>query len=353
MATATATATAINSIFSESNNKLYVENKPCNEIVHNWDKFLINSNILFNDLKREYQEIYFNDKSYDSQFEKLSDKEKYFYLEGKYATNCIDEKNSLTEVNQISRALNSAQSKNNYPTDSLRDLFDEVKQSITSGKNDYLDVLKNIFSNYMEFVKELREILSELSKSVKAGSKDGYINIDVNDLLNKLLALRTKAERPGFFSIWMYFSKDDDGRYYREINGEKIYYQNNIEADNAVRAVEKLLNEIKGVTSKKEDNSASVRPDIDFLFSVNIDLSGVDKLINYLNGMPQGSHDILQTEFDLLKKTLDAIEKGINTNLDELSKKYSSANSNYDNFVKIVSSTMNTLLEMAKGFLRF
>ncbi|MEX6293739.1 IpaD/SipD/SspD family type III secretion system needle tip protein [Proteus mirabilis] len=43
----------------------------------------------------------------------------------------------------------------------------------------------------------------------------------------------------------------------------------------------------------------------------------------------------------------------MNTNLDELSKKYSTANSNYDNFVKIVSSTMNTLLEMAKGFLRF
>ncbi|WP_280790840.1 IpaD/SipD/SspD family type III secretion system needle tip protein [Proteus mirabilis] len=30
-----------------------------------------------------------------------------------------------------------------------------------------------------------------------------------------------------------------------------------------------------------------------------------------------------------------------------MSKKYSTANSNYDNFVKIVSSTMNTLLEMA------
>ncbi|MEX5896019.1 IpaD/SipD/SspD family type III secretion system needle tip protein [Proteus vulgaris] len=39
--------------------------------------------------------------------------------------------------------------------------------------------------------------------------------------------------------------------------------------------------------------------------------------------------------------------------MDELSKKYSAANSNYDNFVKIVSSTMNTLLEMAKGFLHF
>lgn len=63
--------------------------------------------------------------------------------------------------------------------------------------------------------------------------------------------------------------------------------------------------------------------------------------------------DKLQTEFDLFKKSLDSLEKKINANLDELSKKYSSANSNYDNFVKIVSSSINTLLEMAKGFLRF
>ncbi|MCS6716270.1 IpaD/SipD/SspD family type III secretion system needle tip protein, partial [Proteus terrae] len=54
--------------------------------------------------------------------------------------------------------------------------------------------------------------------------------------------------------------------------------------------------------------------------------------------------NVLQTEFDLFKKSLDALEKKMNTNLDELSKKYSSANSNYDNFVKIVSNTMNTLL---------
>ncbi|MER1962031.1 IpaD/SipD/SspD family type III secretion system needle tip protein [Proteus vulgaris] len=75
--------------------------------------------------------------------------------------------------------------------------------------------------------------------------------------------------------------------------------------------------------------------------------------MDYLNNIPVGGNDMLQTEFDLLKKTLDSFEKGINTNLDELSKKYSAANSNYDNFVKIVSSTMNTLLEMAKGFLHF
>ncbi|MER1718181.1 IpaD/SipD/SspD family type III secretion system needle tip protein, partial [Proteus terrae] len=128
---------------------------------------------------------------------------------------------------------------------------------------------------------------------------------------------------------------------------------NNLEVDKAAVAIEKLLSQIKGVTSEKIDKSSSVRPDISFLFNVNINLLELDNLIIYLKRMPEGPHDILQTEFELIKKTLDTFEKNINTNLDELSKKYSSVNSNYDNFVKIVSSTMNTLLEMAKGFLRF
>lgn len=343
----------INSDISKSNNKLHVENKSANAIVSNKDEFLINSDVLLEDVKRKYQEIYLNDMPVDSQIERLSDKEKCFYLDEKYAKNSINQKNVLKEVNQASRALNNDKSKDDYPTDSLRDLFNEVKQSIVSGKNDYLDVLKDIFSNYMDFVKELRDTLSELSQSVKAGSKDGYINIDIKRLYYLLSGLKVDFQGKNILNLEMYFKKDSDSRYYREINGEKIYYQNNVEADNVARTVEKLLNEIKGVTSKKEDHSAPVRPDIDFLFNVNIDLSGIDKLLSYLDGMPQGPHDILQTEFDLLKKTLDAVEKGVNTNLDELSKKYSSANSNYDNFVKIVSSTMNTLLEMAKGFLRF
>ncbi|MBG3019101.1 IpaD/SipD/SspD family type III secretion system needle tip protein [Proteus mirabilis] len=92
---------------------------------------------------------------------------------------------------------------------------------------------------------------------------------------------------------------------------------------------------------------------MNFSFEIKFDVSGIKKLKEHLFNMPNGWSDILQTEFELLKKTFDTVEKGVNTNLDELSKKYSAANSNYDNFVKIVSSTMNALLEMAKGFLRF
>lgn len=254
--------------------------------------------------------------------------------------------NSIDELNVLSRELD-----NNYPTDSLHDLFNDVKESIVSGKSDYLDVLKEIFSKYMKFVNELREILSKLSEYTEAGSKDGYVNVNTSKLLSDLQALRDKYAKAGFFDLSMFFKKDEQEHFHRDIDGNSIYYENNDSVDDAANAVQKLLEELKGFKSEKKDNS--IPPDISFSFDVGIDLSSLDKLIESLGKQPSGAHDILQTEFDLLKKSLDAFEKNINTNLDELSKKYSTANSNYDNFVKIVSSTMNTLLEMAKGFLRF
>ncbi|MEY1229136.1 IpaD/SipD/SspD family type III secretion system needle tip protein [Proteus terrae] len=326
-------------------------NNPSNRIES--EKFYNEVDYLLAKVKREYQDICIDKYQINKNLENISNSNMALFLNEQYAKNSINQKNSLNIISSVARSIANAQPSNSYPTDSLNDLFNDVKQSITAGKNDYLDVLKNVFSQYMDFVKMAREELSNLSESVKAGSKDGYINIDTRKLIYALSGLQTSFKDKDILNLQTYFKKQSDGRFYREINGEKIYYKNNLEVDKAAVAIEKLLSQIKGVTSEKIDKSSSVRPDISFLFNVNINLLELDNLIIYLKRMPEGPHDILQTEFELIKKTLDTFEKNINTNLDELSKKYSSVNSNYDNFVKIVSSTMNTLLEMAKGFLRF
>ncbi|MCT6516829.1 IpaD/SipD/SspD family type III secretion system needle tip protein [Proteus vulgaris] len=345
--------TIIDSNIYQSNKKIDLTPKSSNKIEYNKDDFLDNAHFLLEDVKREYQYISTNEPQVNKILENLSPKEKGFYLDEQYVKNYINQQKNLNKINQISDIVNIDQPIDKYPTDSLSDLFNEVKKSIILGKNDYLDVFKNVFSKYMDFVKDLREKLAELSTAVKASSKDGYINIDVKKLLNNLNMISANYSDNNILKMDMSFKKESDGRYSRVVNGEKIYYKNVVEAENASLEVLKLLNQIKGVTSERQNLSSSVQPNLSFWFDVNIDLSGVDKLINYLKAMPQDPHDILQTEFDLLKKTLDAVEKQVNTNLDELSKKYSTANSNYDNFVKIVSSTMDTLLEMAKGFLRF
>lgn len=326
-------------------------NNPSNRIES--EKFYNEVDYLLAKVKREYQDICIDKYQINKNLENISNSNMALFLNEQYVKNSINQKNSLNTISSVARSIANAQPSNSYPTDSLNDLFNDVKQSITAGKNDYLDVLKNVFSQYMDFVKMAREALSKLSESVNAGSKDGYINISTSFIIYNLKNLRTSFKDKDILNLQTYFKKQSDGRFYREINGEKIYYKNNLEVDKAAIAIEKLLSQIKGVTSEKIDKSSSVRPDISFLFNVNINSFELDNLILYLEGMPEDTHDILQTEFELIKKTLDTFEKNINTNLDELSKKYSSVNSNYDNFVKIVSSTMNTLLEMAKGFLRF
>lgn len=282
-------------------------------------------------------------------------KEEAIINRNKYARNSNNARILEQEISKIQYADSKINSRSNSNADSLNDFFKEVRDSIITGKNDYLDILKDVFSKYMDYVNELRTILSELSELTKAGAEDGTVNVDFKTLSDKLYYLKIKffgddIIKEYLFKINLKFTKDGNG-YYRMVNGEKIYYKDNTQVDAAVKAIEDLLKGVKGIELDKKNNSTP--PDIEFTFGISIDFSDLDKVISDLEERSKNKGDILQSEFNLFKNSLDALEKKINTNLDELSKKYSAANSNYDNFVKIVSSTMNSLLEMAKGFLRF
>lgn len=237
-------------------------------------------------------------------------------------------------------------------SDSLAEFFSYINESLIVGKTDYLDLLQTIFAKYMDFVNSIRNIFSRLGDYTKAGSKDGYINIDLTQMIKDLEELRSYTANHRPFEEEIIFTEDSEGHFHRTIDLHKIFYENIGSVNSSMTALGDLLKGINGIDMSlfldpKPNNYSSYK------FSTNIKLDDLDKLIASLKAKPSGAHDILQTEFDLLKKSFDALEKKINTNLDELSKKTSAANSNYDNFVKIVSGSINTLLEMAKGFLRF
>lgn len=266
-------------------------------------------------------------------------------------------KKNISQIQYVDSQLNDRSSSN---ADSLHDFFKEVKDSIITGKNDYLDVLKDTFSNYMKFVNELREILASISKYVSAASDDNHINFKRKDFYKKIKDFIDKYSSISNENLYFgefVFEQDSDGRFYREIGGERIY-ANGIMVP--IDAIEDLLKDVK---SGKFSTNQLPGPPVKIEIYFKVDLSRFDKLLDLvlggssedeMNKSPDNATvKLLSSEFNLLKNGMDAFEKNINSNLDELSKKYSAANSNYDNFVKIVSSTMNTLLEMAKGFLRF
>lgn len=379
------------------------------------EKFDEIDNLLIN-IRRDYKDFDFNNWLNCNNLNGKTEREIFISLSEQYNKNLIGNKKCLNLIDELSPLIKNTLSNENYPTDSLSDFFHEVKQAIIVGENDYLDVLKSIFSNYMDYVRELREELISISQYTKAGYKDGTILVNYCDFRAKLEIFKErynkksedkKSEDKKFFHIEILFESENKGGYSRKIDNQKIYYKNKEQIESAMNIMDKFLKEIKGIKIDKTEK------DMSFSFTGSIVFEEFDRFLNIIEKkeskekkltedelqekrknyikdlkdelfykMSFGNtkkileqsfeaqadekmkewrkendervmSNVLQTEFDLFKKSLDALEKKMNTNLDELSKKYSSANSNYDNFVKIVSNTMNTLLEMAKGFLRF
>lgn len=365
-------------------------------------------------------------------------KENIIVNQNKYIKNSHNAKKleqQISDLQYVDSKINSSQSH------SLRDFFSEVKNAIVCGKNDYLDVYKDIFSKYMNYVNDLRNAISTLNTYTKAGKKDGNISVNFLKLYIELNKVKKKyqdmvGEKSLFFTNIL-FKYQMDGRYLREINGKNIIYLNKEQSIKSLRAIENNLKDVKGITlnienknneliesnidlsleSKVNSNLDDIlfkeNSDINIGITCNVDFSDLNKFLKVFDEYLRAEgfvsddeleerikrindynenlikkakldgnievvlkspameilnikreneriinetstyHNITQFKFDLFKKSIDTLGKKINTNLDEISKKYSAANSNYDNFVKIVSSTMNTLLEMAKGFLRF
>lgn len=382
---------------------------------------------LLINIKREEKDFDLNNWISCNNLKGKTEREIYVSLSTQYDKNIISHNQCLNAIKKLEPIIKDEIVDTGYSTDSLSDFFYEVKQSIIVGKNDYLDVLKDVFSNYMDYVRELRTAITSLSQYAKAGKKEGRISINYVRFYGELKHVTKKYNEKGahFFHQKLLFKHLSNGGYLRNINENNIFYLTEEKIKKSVESIERLLKEVKGVSTVKKysldktNNEDGVNNDISVQINCVIDLSDVEKFIKNIEpylieqnilldsdienkrkylilknerekkeiediiasgGIYESTqplinvdreiativaennkkieenlncNDILQTEFDLFKKSLDSLEKKINSNLDELSKKYSSANSNYDNFVKIVSSTMNTLLEMAKGFLRF
>lgn len=338
-----------------------------------------------------------------------TEREIYISLSAQYDKNIISHNQCLNTIKKLEPIIKDKIADAGYSTDSLSDFFYEVKQSIVVGKYDYLDVLKDVFSNYMDYVRDLRAAITSIIQYTKAGKKDGCIAINYIELKKTLENVKKEYQKKlgekSFFQNTLLFEYQNDGTYIRKVGKHLISYKDKEQIHQSLNAIEKLLTDVKGIKIIKENHASTIKNDIGLNFIGHIDFDDLDNFLSKINtdismdgvlsdaeiekkrkqllydntslfGLVRPGFDIeeemrkvkkdnenkkeevkyknvLQTEFDLFKKSLDSLEKRMNSNLDELSKKYSSANSNYDNFVKIVSSTMNTLLEMAKGFLRF
>ena len=206
----------------------------------------------------------------------------------------------------------------------------------------------------MNYVNDVRDALATLSQHTKAGKKEGMISVDFFEYGKIVNSVREKYALYGRpeFDVNNYYNLQSDGTYLREIDNNKIIYSNGDDVIKSSDTLKKLLSDIKGIETKSSGTAGIVNGHLSDKYTVSVFSDDIYAFYSdYL--FKKYNVEMLQTEFDLFKKAMDALEKRINTNLDELSKKYSTANANFDNFVKVVSSAMNTLSEMARGFLRY
>ena len=81
-------------------------------------------------------------------------------------------------------------------------------------------------------------------------------------------------------------------------------------------------------------------------------LARVIQVVENLQQSTTDNLEISQARFNLINTAIDTTKKDYQAMLDELSQRYNTANTNYDNFVKILSSTINAMQDSAKSFLR-
>lgn len=330
------------------------------------EKFDEIDNLLIN-IRRDYKDFDLNNWLNCNNLNGKTEREIFISLSEQYNKNLIGNKKCLNLIDELSPLIKNKLSNENYPTDSLSDFFHEVKQSIIVGKNDYLDVLKSIFSNYMDYVRELREELTSISQYIKAGYKDGTILVNYCDFRAKLESFKErynkKSEDKKFFHIEILFESENKGGYSRKIDNQKIYYKNKEQINSAMNIIDKFLKEIKGIKIDKSGKDLSfsftgsiVSEEFDRFLNIIAEKESKEKKLtedelqekrkNYIKDLKDElfykmsfgntkkileqsfeaqadekmkewrkendervMSNVLQTEFDLFKKSLDALEK--------------------------------------------
>ncbi|MBI6407025.1 hypothetical protein [Proteus sp. PR00208] len=188
-----------------------------------------------------------------------TEREIYVSLSAQYDKNIIFHNQCLSSIKKLEPIIKDVRPNHGYPTDSLSDFFYEVKQSIVVGKNDYLDILKDVFSNYMDYVRDLRAAITSITQYTKAGKKDGCIAINYIELKKVLENVKKsyheKLGEKSFFYTKLLFECQNDGSYIRKLGGHLISYKEKEQVYQSLNAIEKLLKDIKGIKVIKENHS--------------------------------------------------------------------------------------------------
>ncbi|KAB7715311.1 IpaD/SipD/SspD family type III secretion system needle tip protein [Plesiomonas shigelloides] len=221
-------------------------------------------------------------------------------------------------------------------TISDKELWEKIAHAIGQIGEEYLEVYENVVGKYTEFYTDFSDILSQMGGWISPGGKDGnQVKLNVKSLLDALNALQTAYTLPKQSAVL--FPSQTGGNGITGVSDRKV----------AEQWAEELGLPKSCVIDSDPPNGK---------FVVVVDLTPINAMIRDLDalGKPDdlGNVELDNAKFQAWQAGFKAQEENLKNTLQTLTQKYSSANSLYDNLVKVLSSTISSCLETAKSFLQ-
>ncbi|WGO83844.1 IpaD/SipD/SspD family type III secretion system needle tip protein [Arsenophonus apicola] len=281
-------------------------------------------------------------------------------------------RNALLPTAQQFTQQQQTLAENNY--NSLIVMFNDIQQTIRDANKSYLHCYRDIFKNSMEKFQAISGSLSDVSNYVSESSQDNFITLKQQKMLEDLRQLHAKLsqEPDGISQEPDGISQEPDGIIYQqEIKFIKLAegdYQK-VGDNSGVHYTETqalaLMKSYRQTFEQKVTGTLIEAPDLakineeslttGITIKIKIDPKPLARVIQVVENLQEKATDnlqISQARFNLINTAIDTTKKDYQAMLDEMSQRYNTANANYDNFVKILSSTINAMQDSAKSFLR-
>lgn len=227
----------------------------------------------------------------------------------------LDEYSShaLADLNELKGMLPSLPTLPPLPAPSDRplsswEIHEELSQAISEMNENYLGKYQDIVAKYTEYFDDINTAMSKFSEYISTNTtKEGYVYLELGmrDAIKDLL-----STYKGGSGILMRAESSADAKAWAEILGPLAVADGN---------------------------------------TVRINTTELQALYDQLQ--KQDGYVMSPQQFQALKEGLDIHMSKLQTNMQTLIQKYSTANSTFDNLIKVLSSTISSLMETDKGFL--
>ncbi|MGL5266007.1 MAG: type III secretion system needle tip protein SctA [Plesiomonas shigelloides] len=214
-------------------------------------------------------------------------------------------------------------------TISDKELWEKIAHAIGQIGEEYLEVYENVVGKYTEFYTDFSDILSQMGGWISPGGKDGnQVKLNVDALVNALKTLTSKYTLPNQNAVL--FPSQSEGSGITGVSDRKVAEQ----------------------WAKELGLPDSCVQQVNGKYVVVVDLTPINAMIRDTSALGKGEVEIDNAKFQAWQAGFKAQEENLKNTLQTLTQKYSSANSLYDNLVKVLSSTISSCLETAKSFLQ-